>query len=126
MSRFIVIGILSLLVLACTKDQRVVRNISGNWKLSKINNESVNENVMWNFSECNLKRDTYCDLVVTNPNGDRSYLQYKMREKGMKMDVISLNQSFDYKVSFSVLLQGDFLRLTSMETESVTYDLIRQ
>ncbi len=126
MSRFIVFGILSLLVLACTKDQRVVRIMSGKWKLSKIDNLVVSGNEIWDFSNCRLKNDTYCDLVVTNPNGDKTYLQYKMREKGMKMDVIYLNQSIDYNMSFTVLLQGDFLQLISMEQESVKLDFVRE
>lgn len=103
----------TILVLSCSKDQKVVRQLEGEWKVTNytINgvaqDKSVWDGQVYSFNKCKVKKE-WCTGSVSVPDSTKGTItmefKYKIREKGKKFDlqvnflgIVSETQTSDIK-----------------------------
>lgn len=95
------------LLFSCSKDQRVVNKLSGNWNVEswKISALGQSENLStegasYNFSFCNLKADEWCSGQFTVSNETTSF-QYKVIDGGKKF--VSRDNGSEEETVFDII-----------------------
>lgn len=83
---------LMFVVASCNKDQRAVRILDGQWKLSRRNGNPVdaNENVTITFTACKLKKEEYCKVSITDSSDGASITfngDFKVVDKGETLEL---------------------------------------
>jgi hypothetical protein len=101
---------LSLIAWSCSKDQRVVKDLEGEWIVSSITTNgtaapaSEYAGIVYNFTNCKVKKGD-CDGSVSIPDSTKGTLKqsftYGISEKGKK---ITINLSV---LSISETIVGD-------------------
>ncbi len=84
------------LAYACSKDQKVVRQLSGTWKVSdytidgKQQDKSSFSGQTYEFEKCKVKKEM-CSGRVNVPDSTKGTItfefKYRIREKGNKIDI---------------------------------------
>lgn len=122
---------LMFVVASCSKDQRAVRILDGQWKLSRVNSNPVDadDNVTISFTACKLKKEEYCKVSITEGTGSMSFTfngDFKVIDKGETLELrfTSLGQTqitrFKIKELTKSKLVIEVTEGTSVYTEEYT------
>jgi hypothetical protein len=108
------ISLISLILyISCSKDQKVVRQLAGDWKVTNYTidgaaqDKSAWDGQVYSFNKCKVKKE-WCTGTVTVPDSTKGTItmefKYKIREKGKKFDlqvnflgIVSDTQTSDIK-----------------------------
>lgn len=86
----------ALIVYACSKDQKVVRQLDGEWKVTDVKNDGVSadaasyQNTSYTFEKCRVHKDDCSgSLKIGDPSkGEFSFpFTYSIDEKGTKITI---------------------------------------
>ena len=81
---FLVISTVSVIV-SCSKDQKAVKDLEGDWEEVAIDGEIVPDSSKgtMTFEYCKLKKDEWCEMYYTEYDGSSSGIYYyKVTNKG--------------------------------------------
>jgi hypothetical protein len=88
MKNFFLGGLVILLLatsVACNKDQRAVRRLSGEWKVVSAAGFAISENSddfhTLKFSNCRLRSEEFCDVTISDNEGSET-IRYKVTDDG--------------------------------------------
>lgn len=96
----IILGLLVFTALiACNKDQSVVKKLEGKWLLQTIDGNAITEDQSeeLNFQNCKLKDNDYCEVYGTYADGSKDTTMYRVQENGTQLvtKVTSTGTTFD-------------------------------
>jgi hypothetical protein len=104
---------LSLLAVACNKNQRALKTLEGNWEETSINGDVIEQEDRGtiNFQYCKLKKDEWCQMSYTDSEGNNSgSYDYKVMDKGEVMV-----QRIQDSTKGSIELTGNIIELTDTD-----------
>lgn len=105
--------LLSLVLVACNKNQRTVKKLEGNWEEISINGNAIAEGDRGtlNFQYCKLKKDEWCQMSYTDSDGyNAGAFDYQVREKGEV-----LVERIQDSTKGAIELQGKIVELTESD-----------
>jgi hypothetical protein len=85
---YILLAVTTAIVISCSKDQKVVKELEGDWKVTaqKVDNvaqpDSTFKGTTYHFDKCKVKKGD-CDGSV-NEDGKSFPFKYRITEKGTK------------------------------------------
>jgi len=92
MKRILMIALIAVTAIACNKNQKAVKKLDGEWKVTKLtfteDNISVTEtdyNMTMTFDNCKLKDNEYCSMTRVHSDGSDTYTYsgfYKVTSDG--------------------------------------------
>jgi len=99
MKHYLILGILSLLLTSCSKNQKSVNKLDGNWYATQYNlfENGKKSNLLkigfefnYKFDNCKLKKNNYCQVTITKSNDittDTQVLMYKVTDNGNVLEI---------------------------------------
>jgi len=105
-NKLLLFALLSIIAWSCSKDQRVVKDLEGDWIISSLTTNGTPEpaseyaGIVYNFTNCKVKKGD-CDGSVTIPDSTKGTVKqtftYGISEKGKKitinLSVLTLTQT---------------------------------
>ncbi len=107
MKRFFLMSVVALLMVACNKNQKVVKQLDGTWKATSYLvtwDGEVEEYLVdgygltWDFDNCKLKDDEFCTIQWTETyDGDTDImvLEYRVAGYGTSLELRELDYPSD-------------------------------
>lgn len=92
MKKILLIALITITAIACNKNQRAVKKLDGEWKVTKITytEDNVSESetdidMTLSFDNCKLKNNEYCSMTTTLTSDSDTYTEsgfYKVTSDG--------------------------------------------
>lgn len=73
-----------VLAVACSKDQKAVKELEGTWEVTKQDGQTVSDSDKFTlkFDYCKLRKDEYCKYTQSDNDGYSYQADYKVIDKG--------------------------------------------
>lgn len=125
------IGLLSIAVgliflVACNKDQKVVKQLEGTWESVTVDGVTVPDSAktQLTFVNCKLKKDETCDITTTFPDGSSETQQYRVDGDGtqlvVQVEIAALGLSLELTSTIDELTDSKLVLTTAVDTVSTT------
>ncbi|MFT5821776.1 MAG: hypothetical protein ACI8ZM_003032 [Crocinitomix sp.] len=100
MKKILLMSVVALLLVACNKNQKVVKQLDGNWNATSyvfiwdgvttdiLANDGYS--LTWGFDNCKLKDDEFCSTTWTETSDGTSYIQmleYRVAGYGTSLEL---------------------------------------
>ncbi|MFT5821775.1 MAG: hypothetical protein ACI8ZM_003031 [Crocinitomix sp.] len=105
MKRFFLLSVIALLLVACNKNQKVVKQLDGKWNITSyvytwdgetvdVLAEEEGYALSWDFNNCKLKDDEFCTIIWTEVYdgiADSFVLEYRVEGNGTSLELRDLD-----------------------------------
>lgn len=116
MKKFLFFGLVALLLVACNKNQKVVKTLDGDWDATAYTylSDGVLEDVFalgfrvsLDFDNCKLKEDEFCKVTWTNSNvsggtPSSEVMEYRVAGYGSDLELKDITSS-DFVTVFKIV-----------------------
>lgn len=97
---FLPFFIIAMISISCSKNQKEVRQLEGDWKATKVemtvlgqtSTQNYNETLIFTFEKCKVK-NSFCDGQI-NDNGQITPFTYTIKDDGETIEILTGTSAF--------------------------------